>query len=134
MTRAKKPMPPGLKPWVEGQSGNPSGRPKMSAEERKLISLSKKEVARLLNLTCGLSRADMIVKYKDDNTSAIEALFIKCVIDGLNGDSVKAAEFILNRTVGKPTDNVQITSLKRVIKKLDGTVIEYSNGPENEQE
>jgi len=106
----------------------------MTAEERKLVALSKKEVARLLNITCDLSRTEMLAKYKDENTKAIEALFIKTIIDGLNGDSVKAAEFILNRTVGKPTENMQIISLRRVLRKLDGTTIEYSNGVEGEDE
>lgn len=128
---AKKPTPPAFKEHLfkKGISGNPSGRPKMSAEERRLVTLTKQEVARLLNMVAEMSTEEMSLAYADPDTKAIEKLFIKTILDGLDGDSVKAAEFILNRTIGKPKDDMQVTFLRRVVRKLDGSEIVYTNEP-----
>jgi hypothetical protein len=105
--------------FKKGKSGNPSGRPTLSPEERKLLKLTKAEVARLLNLVCGLTHAELLEKYKAIETPGIEKLFIKTILDGLDGDSVKSSEFILNRIVGKVQEDVSISMPRPTVIVLE---------------
>ena len=86
----------------------------------------------MLNSVSEMTLTQLKAAYESPETKAIQKLFIKTLIDGLKGDSVRAAEFILTRIIGKPKDDVQISFPRRTIKKLDGTVIEYTNEPEDE--
>ncbi len=99
-----------LRPWKKGQSGNPGGRRKVSPEEKKLLSLTRVEVARLLNMVCEMTVDEMHAKFCDDSAMAIEKLFVKTITDALqfSGDAVKAADFILNRTIGKPKEELML--------------------------
>jgi len=128
---SKKPVPPQLlaNQFKPGQSGNPGGQ---RAGEAKLLKLTKHEVAKMLNSVSEMTLTQLKAAYESPETKAIQKLFIKTLIDGLKGDSVRAAEFILTRIIGKPKDDVQISFPRRTIKKLDGTVIEYTNEPEDE--
>lgn len=112
--------------------GNPGGpgKPKLSPQERRLISLTKQEVARLLNDVSDMTLAEMKVKFDNPDTKAIEKLFIKTIIDGLRGDAVKAAEFILTRTVGKPKENLDLRLIRHEVKRLDGSVSVFTNEDE----
>lgn len=123
-----------LTKFKPGQSGNPGGRPRLSGEEKKLMSLTRHEVARLINLTCDMTLDEMKERFDDPSGRAIEKLFIKAVIDGLHGDSIKACEFILNRTVGKPVEETNVSAVvTTTFEKLDGTKIHYTMGPAKNQ-
>lgn len=130
----KKKLPEALKPYQfkPGMSGNPEGAKPKTPEERRLLRLTRNDVAGLLNKVSGMTVEELQTKFNDPQTNAIERLFIKTVVDGLKGDSVRAAEFILSRIVGRPSENLQITSLKRVVKKLDGTEVHYTNDADEE--
>lgn len=121
------------KPFPKGVSGNPGGRAPLSQEEKKLLSLTKQEVARLLNMVCEMTLEEMKHKFDDKHTRGIEKLFIKTILDGVKGDSVKAAEFILNRTVGKVSDQLILRTPKVLeITRPDGTGTRITGGDEGE--
>lgn len=102
----------------------------MSAEERKLVKMTKQEVARMLNLVADLTLIEMQQRFNDPETKVIEKLFMKTMIDGLKGDSVRAAEFILNRTVGRPKENMNVSFIRHEVENLDGSVDVYTNEDE----
>lgn len=130
---SKKPLPPEFiaAQFKPGQSGNPGG---MTSAEKKLLKLTKQEVSRLLNLVSEMTEDEMKLAFKDPKTRAIDKLFLKAVLDGIKGNSITVAEFILNRTIGKPKDEVQITSLRKIVKKLNGEEIAYERTTVDENE
>lgn len=129
----------GQKPgtFKPGDRGNPGGRPKLTADEKKLQKLTKPMVAKLLTETCGMTRTDMERAAQEPNTTAIKILFIKAVLDGLDpkGDAVKACEFILNRTVGKVKEEIEMhLPVPTIIEYPDGSQTLLGSKMENEDE
>lgn len=120
-------IPPQLIPYKKGQSGNPSGRPKMSPDERKLVRMTKQEIARMLNMVADMTMDQMQERFRDPETKVLEKLFIKTLVDGLKGDSVKAAEFILTRTIGKPKESMDVSFIRHEVENVDGTKDVYTN-------
>lgn len=111
-----------------GESGNPGGRPPMTPEEKQLRKLTKGRVAHLLNQTCRLTEDAMRNRYRDPLTPALEKVFLKVVLDALEpeGDSVKAANFILDRTIGKVKEEVDLSVIKpTIVERMDGSQVIY---------
>lgn len=122
-----------------GHSGNPAGRPKLTVEEKNFIKLTRPLVVRMLAEVSSMTHEELNICFHAESTPGVKKLFIKTILDGLSGDSVKACEFILNRTIGKPIDEVKLElPVPTYIKYLDGSVLElgarYENAVENEFE
>lgn len=80
--------PPGAKPFVKGQSGNPKGQPKKIPELRILL-------------------AEVLGEEKDGKTAA-QAILMALRAKATKGD-VRAAELLLERAYGKSIQNVELT-------------------------
>jgi hypothetical protein len=79
-----RPLPAGFAPWVPGQSGNPSGRPKMTQEQKDMM-----DSIRSLGPKC----------YKAMET----------ILDGNSAlAKVKIVEIILSYILGKPESNIKV--------------------------
>jgi hypothetical protein len=133
MAKGKK---TGGKDFVKGQIANPNGRPPMTGSDRAIRELSKIEISRLLTQVSNMTVKEMQERWSNPTTPAIEQLFLKAILDGLSkGDAVKSAEFILNRTIGKVKDEVDVnfTPTVTVIKKSDGTQVHLGAKPKDEE-
>lgn len=91
-------IPNGAKPFKEGQSGNPNGRPKKLPELDKLL-------------------ADVLGEEKDGVT-AVEVILKALRLKATKGD-IRAAELLLDRGYGKVKqlidNNVNVTANKPIV-------------------
>lgn len=79
-TPAKRPVPPGFKPWAPGQSGNPAGRPPMDPALREALR-----------------------KVHGPNAIALLANVVAGKVEGATtGDRLRAAETLIDRAWGRP--------------------------------
>lgn len=98
--------PPGAKPFVKGQSGNPKGQPKKIPELRQLL-------------------ADVLGEEKD-GIEAAKAILMALRAKATKGD-VRAAEVLFDRAYGKA---VQTTNSKVELKGMVNINIEPDAGCE----
>ncbi len=82
-------IPKGAKPFKKGETGNPNGRPKKLPELNALL-------------------ADVLGEEKD-GISAAQAILMALRKRATSGD-VRAAELLLDRSYGKPKQQVDVTS------------------------
>lgn len=121
-------VPPHLKSTVfkKGQSGNPGGK---SANMVQALRMSKTQVAELIVKTCQMNLEQAKAYYADPSTPLLDKTFIKMFLDALakGGDATRAINCILDRTIGKPKENLEINVFRRIVERLDGTRIIYTN-------
>ena len=79
--KAEKRIPPGLKPWKPGQSGNPSGRPK---KDRALTAALEVELDKKVG--------------RKTKRQLVAAKVVSLALDG----DMTAAKFLADRTEGLP--------------------------------
>jgi hypothetical protein len=104
-----------LKPFKPGQSGNPSGRPKMAPDVRKAQQVTSEEFIRVSSEFLLMDRAKIQQRLQNPEASMLELLIGGIVAKAAKDHDHHRAEFLLNRTIGKVADtlnaNVQIKSL-----------------------
>lgn len=88
-----------LKPWKEGQSGNPNGRPKGSKNRATIV----REILNAL-----VDEKNDEGKPTGKKIPAVEAITRAQLIKALSGDP-KAYELLMDSSFGKITDKVQTT-------------------------
>jgi hypothetical protein len=103
--KSKRAVNPNLRPWKKGQSGNPKGRPTREMQCRELLAQIGEHGDEALAIIAEVMR----------NPRAGDAEEIR----------LKAANSILDRIIGKPTQSVAASILQRNIP-ADGTLIEGS--------
>ncbi len=91
-----------LKPWVQGQSGNPGGRPK--------DLLSRIKVRNVLSRFANLSRVELLDIFKDETTPMLESMIASIMLKALKTGDQSKVEFLFQRAYGKVKDEVDITT------------------------
>lgn len=103
--KSKRTVNPNLRPWKKGQSGNPKGRPTREMQCRELLA--------------------QIGEHGDEAVAIIAEVMRNPRAGDAEEIRLKAANSILDRIVGKPTQSVAASILQRNIS-ADGTLIEGS--------
>jgi hypothetical protein len=96
-------LPDAAKPFMfkKGQSGNPSGRPKIPEGLRTIASLSQHEVTKLVSKYARMTIRDLFAAAKNQDTPVIELSIIKIfLLSAEHGDQSKLT-FLLDRAIGK---------------------------------
>lgn len=117
-----------------GQSGNPSGRPKLPGDIVKAKSLNRVEAQRILNQLVYMSKDEIKAFMKRPDATMLELLIGSIIFKGVEQGDHQRTNFLFERLIGKVKDDIEVTHLRRVVKKLDGTEIVYTNEPDKDDE
>lgn len=98
-----------------GQSGNPNGRPKLPEDIRKASQLTNEEFIRIANRFFSMTRGEIQETLQDPKATLLEL-----IVGGIAAKAAKdhdhyRAEFLLQRTIGKVKDQLEVTMPKPTI-------------------
>ena len=104
----KKKMPKG-RLFQKGQSGNPNGRAKLPDDLKAANRLTAIQFMDLCNKCLAMTKEELIALTKRDETTALELLVASIVQKGVVEGDQKRLEFILDRLIGKITQNFNLS-------------------------
>lgn len=119
-----------------GQSGNPSGRPKLPEDLKKARRLNQIAVGRIINEYMNLSITELKFELEDESTSALEAMIGKIIIEAHKVGDYSRVNFLFDRMIGKVTEKVEHKMPKPTVIKLIGedAVMVLGQSEEKEEE
>lgn len=122
MAKGKK---TGGKDIQKGQCLNPSGRPKLPKEIRDLSKWTATAFRAYVLEYLAMSLDELEAVLKDKNAQVIDHLVGKVLYEAIKRGDYQRMQAILDRCIGKPTDNLNVTSNKPfILERLNGAVIE----------
>ena len=86
--------------WERGESGNPSGRPKLPEEARELRKLTIEQVTTVFTKYLGMTLSEMSALNKEE-LSLLELWIIKAAETGMRSGNYLMLDKILDRVIGK---------------------------------
>jgi len=110
--------PPGAKPFVKGQSGNPKGQPRKLATQLKIIGYTKAEAADTINAMLAMNIIELKTIFENPDATILEKTIAAALKRSLEKGSLYSIDTLLNRTHGKPTEmidmkqDVKVTEIK----------------------
>lgn len=114
-----------LKPWKPGQSGNPSGRPKGI--------LDRDEVKAQLGKFWSMSATEVEAIAQDPKATAGQRMLASIVLKGIKTGDFSGADWLLNRTIGKVKEEVEISTPKPFVwRKRDGETVLLGSAKQEE--
>lgn len=95
-----------LNPFKKGQSGNPSGRPKLPPHLLKIKPYMHEEIERTIAKYMRLEKGKLqkILKEESDKLPMFEAMVCSILANAYKSGDYSKVEFLLSRTVGKARD------------------------------
>ena len=102
--------PPGAKPFVKGQSGNPKGQQRKLATQLKIIGYTKAEAAKTIEAMLAMNILELKEMFENPNATILEKTIAAALKRSLEKGSLYSIDTLLNRTHGKSTEMVQVQS------------------------
>lgn len=93
--------------FKKGQSGNPSGRPKMPRELLEAKRLTQAKFIELTNKYLHKTKEEIAASAKDPATPALEIMIASIIGRAITQGDHQRLNFILDRMVGKVADKVE---------------------------
>ncbi len=98
-----------LRPWKKGQSGNPTGMPRIPDYLRGIASLTQLEVVKVISKYARMTRAELQIAATDANTPMLEVAIASVFAQAAKNGDYTRLSFLLDRAIGKvpviePTD------------------------------
>ncbi len=121
-------------PFKPGQSGNPSGRPKIPPDILQARKFTQLELERVINALLYLTKADLQARIKDPATPMIEMIAASIMAQAAVKGDHQRLEFILARMIGRVQERIEVsTPTPFVLKRRNGEEIVMGvsdgNGP-----
>lgn len=110
--------------FKKGQSGNPSGRPKIGADLTKLNHLTKQKLITILNTFINMTRDEIAERLQDPKATMLEMAVGHIIAKAAKEGDTMRLNFLFDRIVGKVTDVVEQTNVN-----LDYNPDEYKEVP-----
>lgn len=108
--------PPKDNRWQKGQSGNPSGKPKGI--------YTRDEIRAVVSRAYRMTKADLKRVIEDPESTMLEIHVASIMAQGVKKGEFYSFDGLMNRTVGKVKDELEVTALKPfVITKSDGSQV-----------
>lgn len=96
-------------PWQPGQSGNPSGRPKLDPELRAIKNLTNKELIEIGNLVIKGNIEELKQVQRDPQATVIKTMIAAVAVKIISKGDMGALDVLLNRLIGKVKDETKIS-------------------------
>jgi len=117
-----------------GQSGNPKGRPKLPEDVLESRKQNTVSVARILNKFMNMNIEELKLLMNDKKTQNLELMIGRIIIEAIKTGDYTRLNFILDRSIGKIVDKMEIKVPKpTMVKLLDGSAILLGNEKEDEE-
>lgn len=124
------------RPFKRGNTASVGhGRPPHSPEYKAFKSLNKEEMARLLTIFLNHSIEEVKAFAKDPKSPAMMAVMASCFMKAHETGNFAFIESVLQRTVGKVKEQIEVFTPKpTIVKMLDGStmVLGTSKGDKDE--
>lgn len=85
-------------------------RGETTPEQKEVTLLSREMVTRFISQYVGFSRADLTRRLKAPDTPMLECIIIQIILKSEKNADQWRLEFLLNRTVGKVKDELEVTN------------------------
>lgn len=96
-----RPQNKNLKPFKKGQSGNPSGKPKVPTEIREAQKVTSQEFVRVASEFLLMDRRQIKERLENPTASMLEMLIGGIIAKAATTSDYQRANFILDRTIGR---------------------------------
>lgn len=90
-----------LKPWKPGQSGNPSGKPKIPEHLRAIHSLTQQEVTKIVSKYARMTLDELEAAVEARKASAVEMCVAKIFLKSMEYGDYSRLQFLLDRAIGR---------------------------------
>jgi hypothetical protein len=108
--------------FKKGQSGNPSGRPKLDEGTKRIRALTNDELKEMGEYILMGSRARLREVMDDPNSPPLKCWIAAATLKGIQSGDMGSLNELLNRLIGKVTDKIEHTGVSlTIIEKLDGS-------------
>jgi hypothetical protein len=122
-----------LKMWKKGESGNPTGRPKLPPELKSIHALSVPEVQKIISKYCRMTMEELLACKQDPKLAALDRMIISGIMQAERHGDYSRLEMLLVRTIGRVTDKMEISTPKPyVIERSDGKQVVLGSTVEEE--
>lgn len=122
---AKKRQTAGLIPFQPGQSGNPSGRPAIPEDVKKLRKLTNDQIKEVGTLLLEGRQSDLDAMVNDPETPMLKKWMAQIALRGCKTGDVMAFNALADRIAGKIKDHVVLELPKpTIIERNDGSQVE----------
>jgi HD superfamily phosphohydrolase len=98
--------PPGAKPFVKGKSGNPKGAPRKMVSLLKMEGYTKSEASKTIESMLAMTLKELKDVYENPDSSILEKTIANALKKSLEKGSLYSLDTLLDRTHGKPTENL----------------------------
>lgn len=131
--KPKPPMSPNLKPFLPGQSGNPSGRPKVDPEIKKLRDLTKEQFKEIAEFIIQ-GDATTLREYKTrPGVTVLQQWIASVAITAIQRGDMASLDKLLDRLIGKVKEQVDLKVFRpTVVERLNGTTVEFTSEQEDD--
>ena len=119
-----------LKPFKQGESGNPNGRPRKWISELKESGYKSSEVNDCILVMLSMTLEELADVYKNPKATILEKTVANALKRSLEKGSLYSLDTLLNRAVGKPKESIDHTTKGENINEIKVNII---NGTERDK-